>query len=249
MLSFATVFLASIVGSSLGAAVNNTGLVDTLRDAATAVDRVNACPRIRSSYLTFSTPLLESPPVRAARSSSRTSHRSLPLSATVQQWRSESSSRVFNVNGTIRTGMITENGGRFIMTDLQPGQMTIFPQGSIHFQINEGCEPALFVSGLNSEDPGALQIAQRFFGLPPDIVAATLGDIGIEEVMGLNDLIPDSVALGTDECLQRCGITRTSQPTTQQQTRVSGNAFPSGVTASTYATGYQSAPTTSSKSH
>jgi oxalate decarboxylase/phosphoglucose isomerase-like protein (cupin superfamily) len=45
----------------------------------------------------------------------------------------------YNVNGTIRTGMITENGGRFIMTDLQPGGMTIFPQGSIHFQINEGC--------------------------------------------------------------------------------------------------------------
>jgi len=140
----------------------------------------------------------------------------------------------YNVNGTIRTGMITENGGRFIMTDLKPGGMTIFPQGSIHFQINEGCEPAIFVAALNSEDPGALQVGQRFLGLSPDIVAATLGDIGVEAVYGLDDMIPDNVAVGTDECLKRCGITRPSQPTDQRQTRVSGNAFPSGVTASAW---------------
>ncbi|KAF7334305.1 RmlC-like cupin [Mycena sanguinolenta] len=264
MLSFATVFLASIVGSSLGAAVNNTGLVDTLRDAATAVDRVNDLPKDSQFVFDFFNPTagvstgaggsvilanVASFPAVVGNGAAMAVGILEPCGMNTPHTHPRATEIQFNVNGTIRTGMITENGGRFIMTDLQPGQMTIFPQGSIHFQINEGCEPALFVSGLNSEDPGALQIAQRFLGLPPDIVAATLGDIGIEEVMGLNDLIPDSVALGTDECLQRCGITRTSQPTTQQQTRVSGNAFPSGVTASTYATGYQSAPTTSSKSH
>jgi hypothetical protein len=86
----------------------------------------------------------------------------------------------FNVNGTLRTGMITENGARFIMTELNPGGMTIFPQGSIHFQVNEGCgayppfmiydssltifslpEPAMFVAGFNSEDPGVVSVAQR----------------------------------------------------------------------------------------
>ncbi|KAJ7770024.1 RmlC-like cupin [Mycena metata] len=138
----------------------------------------------------------------------------------------------FSVNGTIRTGMITENGARFIMTEIGPGGMTIFPQGSVHFQLNEGCEPAMFVSGFNSEDPGALQIAQRFLGLSPDIVAATLGDIGVEEVLGLDSIIPDSVSLGTDECLKRCNLPRTKQPTTQRQPRVSGNAFPSGVATS-----------------
>jgi oxalate decarboxylase/phosphoglucose isomerase-like protein (cupin superfamily) len=44
-----------------------------------------------------------------------------------------------SVNSTIRTGMITENGARFIMTELPPGSMTIFPMGSIHFQVNDGC--------------------------------------------------------------------------------------------------------------
>lgn len=89
----------------------------------------------------------------------------------------------FNVNGTLRTGMITENGARFIMTELSPGGMTIFPQGSVHFQVNEGCrvyypfpvlifadaaraDPAMFVAAFNSEDPGVLQIAQRCTSSP-----------------------------------------------------------------------------------
>ncbi|KAJ7835544.1 RmlC-like cupin domain-containing protein, partial [Mycena olivaceomarginata] len=147
----------------------------------------------------------------------------------------------YSVNGTIRTGMITENGGRFIMTELPPGSMTIFPQGSIHFQVNDGCEPALFVASFNSEDPGVLQVAQRFLGLPPDIVGATLGGLGVEQVAGLESKIPDNVAIGTDACLKRCGLYRGDQPTAQRQPRVSGNAFPSGVSASyeTYNAGYQ----------
>ena len=44
---------------------------------------------------------------------------------------------------------------------------------------------------------------------------------------GLESLIPDNVALGTDECLQRCGLTRPEAPlTAQRQPRVAGNAYP-----------------------
>ena len=43
-----------------------------------------------------------------------------------------------------------------------------------------------------------------------------------------SEQIPDNIALGTDECLQRCGLSRTGQPTAQRQPRVSGNALPSG---------------------
>ncbi|KAJ6560730.1 RmlC-like cupin domain-containing protein [Mycena sp. CBHHK59/15] len=139
-----------------------------------------------------------------------------------------------SVNGTIRTGMITENGGRFIMTELPPGSMTVFPMGSIHFQANEGCDPAMFVASFNSEDPGALQIAQRFLGLPPDIIGITLGDIGVEEIAGVEAQIPDNVAAGTDACLKRCHLTRPSQPSLQRQTRVSGNAFPPSMSGASY---------------
>lgn len=134
----------------------------------------------------------------------------------------------FAVNGTLRAGMLSENGARFIINDVHPGSATIFPRGVIHFEMNDGCEPAMFVAAFNDEDPGVDQIAQRLFGLPVDILSATLGDLGVEQVAGLEAKIPDNVALGTNECLQRCGITRTQQPTNQRQPRVSGNALPAG---------------------
>ena len=76
------------------------------------------------------------------------------------------------------------------------------------------------------------QVAQRFFGLPPDIVGAALGGLGVQEVLDLEAFIPDNVILGVDECLQRCGITRTAQPNSQRQPRVSANAFPSSIVPS-----------------
>ncbi|KAJ7065064.1 RmlC-like cupin [Mycena amicta] len=134
----------------------------------------------------------------------------------------------FSANGTLRTGLLAENGARFIMNDLPPGSMTVFPQGAIHFEMNDGCDPAMFVAAFNGEDPGVVQLAQRFLGLPVDIVSATLGDIGVEEVEGLAHLIPDNIVLGT-ECLKRCGLDRpATQPKQQQQTRVAANAFPTG---------------------
>ena len=68
---------------------------------------------------------------------------------------------LFLVNGTLEAGFIEENGARFVINDLTAGQGTIFPKGSIHYQINTGCEPLTFVAALNDEDPGASQIAQR----------------------------------------------------------------------------------------
>ncbi|KIP11055.1 hypothetical protein PHLGIDRAFT_173935 [Phlebiopsis gigantea 11061_1 CR5-6] len=134
----------------------------------------------------------------------------------------------FVVNGTLSAGLLVENGARFVAHDLQSGQAAVFPRGAIHFEFNNGCEPAMFVAAFNDEDPGVDQVAQRFFGLPPAIVDATLGGIGVEQVAGLESKIPDNIALGSDECLQRCGISRGNQPTNQRQARVSANALPSG---------------------
>ena len=75
------------------------------------------------------------------------------------------------------------------------------------------------------------------FGLPPDIVGSTLNGLGVEEVFGLESLIPDNVALGTEDCLKRCGITRPTTPaTTQRQPLVAGNAYPSGIQAASIPT-------------
>jgi len=137
----------------------------------------------------------------------------------------------FSINTTLRGGVLVENGARFAEIDIRPGTATVFPQGAIHFEMNPSCEPAMFVAGFNGEDPGVNQVAQRFFGLPPDIVGASLGGLGVQEVANLENYIPDNVILGVDECLQRCNIQRTPQNNAQRQPRVSANAFPSGVRA------------------
>ncbi|KAJ7036695.1 RmlC-like cupin domain-containing protein [Mycena alexandri] len=255
MLSFTSTLLltSALFGSALAGPVSSAStavpsdIVAELREAPTAVDRVNLLPNDQQFVFNFFDPAVKA--VAGAGGKIITANAATfpavvgngaamavgllePCGMNTPHTHPRATEIQFSVNGTIRTGMITENNARFIMTEIGPGGMTIFPQGSVHFQLNEGCEPALFVSGFNSEDPGALQIAQRFLGLSPDIVAASLGDIGVEEVLGLDSIIPDSVSLGTDECLKRCNLPRTTQPTTQRQPRVSGNAFPSGVTAS-----------------
>ena len=63
--------------------------------------------------------------------------------------------------GEMEAGFIEENGARFVSNVLTQGQGTIFPKGSIHYQINLGCEPLTFAAALSDEDPGASQIAQR----------------------------------------------------------------------------------------
>ncbi|KZT74362.1 RmlC-like cupin [Daedalea quercina L-15889] len=143
---------------------------------------------------------------------------------------------LYLVNGTLQNGMITETGSRFIVNNMTAGQAMLLPQGSIHFQFNDNCEPVQFVSALNSEDPGTLLAAQGLFGLPPAIVAATLGEIGVQEVASLADKIPDDVAYGSQECLTRCGISVGTQPTDEQVPRVSGNALPSSSASAWTAT-------------
>ncbi|KAJ6560728.1 RmlC-like cupin domain-containing protein [Mycena sp. CBHHK59/15] len=248
MLSYTfALLLASAVRSA--PASSPADLVGQLRQAPTAVDRVNLLPNDTQFVFNFFDPAAKATvgaggsivlantatfPAVVGNGAAMAVGFLAPCAMNTPHTHPRATEIQISVNGTIRTGMITENGARFIMTELKPGGMTIFPQGSVHFQINEGCEPAMFVAGFNSEDPGALQIAQRFTGLSPDIVAATLGDIGVEEVMGLDAMIPDNVAVGTDECLKRCGLHRPSQPTLQRQTRVSGNAFPSTMQASAW---------------
>lgn len=104
---------------------------------------------------------------------------------------------------SIKVGFIQENGDRLVSNVLTPGQGAIFPQGSFHYQANLDCDPVTFVAGLNSEDPGVGSVAQEckwetiqvnpslpinqssfpVFGIPPEVADATLGDIGVDEIV------------------------------------------------------------------
>ena len=110
----------------------------------------------------------------------------------------------------VRTGFVLENGLQEQQsTTLSLYQGAIFPQGSIHYEFNDNCEPAVFLAAFSNEDPGLSTVGKNFFGLDPDVVDADLGFPDQLDGTNLRDFdgkIPKSFALGPKKCLERCGI-------------------------------------------
>ncbi|KIY00037.1 uncharacterized protein Z520_04675 [Fonsecaea multimorphosa CBS 102226] len=114
-------------------------------------------------------------------------------------------------DSNITTGFVLENGlTTEFTTELTQFQGTVFPMGSIHFQQNNDCYPAVAIAGLNSEDPGASSIAQNFLiNTDSAVVDATLGfpkQIDANNFAQFKANIPPPLALGVEECLIRCHI-------------------------------------------
>ncbi|KAJ7144490.1 RmlC-like cupin domain-containing protein [Mycena epipterygia] len=114
------------------------------------------------------------------------------------------------IEGVLDTGFVQGNGfNTEIETVLGKFQGTVFPMGSIHYKQNPTCNPAIFVAGLSSEDPGRSDIATSFFMLPSDVVDAALGfpeTIGNETIAAWKSHLPANLALGVESCLTACGI-------------------------------------------
>jgi oxalate decarboxylase/phosphoglucose isomerase-like protein (cupin superfamily) len=114
------------------------------------------------------------------------------------------------IDGILDTGLVQENGfNTEIQTQLGKYQATVFPMGSIHYQQNPTCSPAVFVASLNSEDPGRSDIATSFWMLPSDVVDAALGfpeTIGASTIDAWRAHLPVNLAAGVDSCLKACGL-------------------------------------------
>lgn len=114
--------------------------------------------------------------------------------------------------------MVPENGvlnadgtRRVIRTELTANMMTPFYQGSVHTQFNPDCEEATFVAAFASEDFGTGQIADETFALTDDFISMTFGQsIAGEDIDRVRKAIPQSIALGVEQCLQKCGKTKRS---------------------------------------
>jgi hypothetical protein len=135
--------------------------------------------------------------------------------------------------------MIPENGAQYVFNEVFTDQATLFPEGAIHFEYNDRCEPVTFVAFFRDSFPGVNQIAQRFFGFPSDVLSAALG-IDESEVQKIAKQIPDNVAFALQECTTRCGISRANQPTKQLESLVaagpasnSTNTPPNSTTTTT----------------
>ena len=105
----------------------------------------------------------------------------------------------------LATGFVEENGGRTIQNDISEGMVTFFPQGLIHYQQNLDCEPAEYISALNSDDPGVLTISTRTLALPDEALQAML-NLNAGQLATLREGIPSGPAQGRIECLRRCGL-------------------------------------------
>lgn len=113
----------------------------------------------------------------------------------------------FSVDGDFQVGFFQENRASFIMNELRPNQVAVFPQGAIHFEQNLNCVPARFVAAFNNEDPGVLTIANSFFGsLPATIVGPSLGGLNISTINDIRTNLVPNPSLGIAECRRRCGL-------------------------------------------
>ena len=64
-----------------------------------------------------------------------------PCSMLAPHYHPRASNYVVAVTGTTNVFFIEENGARLVSNTLNPGQMTIFPQGSLHTMVNTGSSP------------------------------------------------------------------------------------------------------------
>ncbi|XP_022742700.1 germin-like protein subfamily 1 member 13 [Durio zibethinus] len=74
------------------------------------------------------------------------------------------------LEGTLYVGFVTSNpDNRLITKVLYPGDLFVFPISLIHFQFNIGNTNAVAISGLSSQNPGLILIANAVFGSNPPI--------------------------------------------------------------------------------
>ncbi|KAL2923436.1 Germin-like protein subfamily 1 member 17 [Bienertia sinuspersici] len=82
------------------------------------------------------------------------------------------------LEGNLYVGFVTTNmpngENKLFAKVLKRGDVFIFPQGLIHFQINIGRYPAVALSSLSSQNPGVLSIANAVFGAEPPISVRVL---------------------------------------------------------------------------
>jgi len=114
-------------------------------------------------------------------------------------------------NNNVSTGFVLDNGFTTEQTtSLTQYQGTVFPMGSIHWQQNNDCTPAVAIAGLNSEDPGASSVAQTYLKFTSAaVVDASLGfpkQIDANNFAQFRDNIPTPLTKGVEECLIRCNI-------------------------------------------
>lgn len=75
--------------------------------------------------------------------------------------------------GPLQVGFIDTQGNAHVNL-LHPGDVTLFPRGLLHFELNVGEKEAEYISALNSQNPGTLTAAAALFRVPERALASSL---------------------------------------------------------------------------
>ena len=111
------------------------------------------------------------------------------------------------LQGSFTTAFLEENTGRVIENQLTVGQVTVFPQGLVHFEQNLGCRKAVFLSAFSSEDAGVVTLSTRLFDFNQQSLTSTFNQTDAV-INSLRESVRSNPAVGRGECLARCGLTR-----------------------------------------
>ncbi|PKA64043.1 Putative germin-like protein 2-1 [Apostasia shenzhenica] len=77
--------------------------------------------------------------------------------------------------GTLSVGFVTSNPENKLFSKvLRAGDVFVFPQGLVHFQMNTGMTKAVAISALSSQNPGVVTVANAVFGSKPAISSQVL---------------------------------------------------------------------------
>ncbi|KAJ6816404.1 putative germin-like protein 2-1 [Iris pallida] len=75
------------------------------------------------------------------------------------------------LEGSLYVGFVTSNpGNRLFAKVLRKGDVFVFPQGLVHFQLNSGEGNAVAIAALSSQNPGVITVANAVFGAKPPIL-------------------------------------------------------------------------------
>ena len=85
-------------------------------------------------------------------------------------------------------------------------QGTLFPQGSVHFQINNSpdCKPMTAVATLSSDDPGMTAILQQPAGVGPVNKTMVPRQVDLDEWEMVKPVAPPGIVKVVDACIARC---------------------------------------------
>lgn len=72
------------------------------------------------------------------------------------------------LEGSLYVGFVTSNPDNKLFTKVvNKGDVFVFPEGLIHFQLNSGHKKAVAIAALSSQNSGVITIANAVFGAKP----------------------------------------------------------------------------------